>query len=126
MSKKYYTIVKTNYDYNDEVYYASENDAGLPILVYSSREKAEEKAKLKNKEEIINLISDPYGCIGAYGYNWDDIMDTDTIDELNLSKYYVHDFDKNIFDNFTDEQKEKFINGIVLNFYTIVAVEAGD
>jgi|GEM_PF-4826737 len=75
----YFAIAKINYEYNDEIYYTSEDGAYQVTEIYKTKEKAEEFCFLENLK-FWNSIDFYY-----YGYKWNDV-----VDDYNL---------KRIFDN---------------------------
>jgi len=46
--KTVYAIVSISYDYNDEIYFASEDNAGTPVMIFNKKEDAENKCFIDN------------------------------------------------------------------------------
>lgn len=125
MIEKYYTIVKIDFEYNDEIYHSTEEGGGNPVLVYKNLLKAEEKCEELNNKYILDLVNGSGGELSDYGYDWEEIIDTDVIETLSITED-LYDFSKNGYKNLSDEQKQQFIDGLTIRFFKVVEVLPGD
>lgn len=117
----YYTIVEIDFQYNDEVYYPTEQNSGKPIELYTSLENAKSRLDELNKNKISSLMSDKYDGISGYGYGWDEVIDDNrVIEDLNLNNIDMYDFSLDQLKD--DDERELFISSISLEFYKIVSV----
>lgn len=126
----YYTVVEINFEYNDETYYASDEESGNPVKLYKSKEKAEEEVKKLNKKHAISLIDDE--LLSSYGYDWEEVLEghgkfDDVKDILE-----IFGLPNDLYDGgqqaqeLTNEQKEELAQYISVRAYKVVPVELED
>lgn len=77
MKKKAYVIMRTSWEYNDEVYHSTEDDAGHPLKVFLNKKKAEDFAI----EETIKAWTHEDAFSGKF-YNLEDILQNMNVDEF--------------------------------------------
>jgi hypothetical protein len=80
MSKKVFIVMEQHFEYNDNYYYYSAEQAGSPIAIFSCRGEAEAAAKEKNRKFITECDATQLAefFYGAGGRNWDDSLNAAT------------------------------------------------
>jgi hypothetical protein len=141
-----FLVSEIYYEYNDEIMQGINTSAGsepaTPLVLFKTREKAEADALAKTLEKINELKTEyGYDSISMYGYETDDVFNTDALDEYRV-KYQNNDqiisYDEgdpesieNAFRNLlevADPVDVPVIINNVLNikFYKVTEVEIGD
>ena len=127
-----YVITEIGYEYNDEIYSQNDSGGGTPIRVFLDKEKAQAEV---NRMNIDSLIS----CeIGSYAYDLEEIIDDIPAFEKIISKYDLkkevnmkesYDLGKWFASNaskFSESDKVKLLDLVMLEFFSITEVEIDD
>jgi len=80
--QKSYVLLEIGFEYNDEIYYCSENSAGHPQSVFLDLETAKQVLLKKNIEKFQNLFSYP-GNLSEYCYEADDLFNRNRKKDFN-------------------------------------------
>lgn len=145
MSETFYVLMEEGWDYNDEVFFRTENGGGHPEKVFADKEKAEAEANRLNMKRFRELVTS--GEVHEYAYSLDDILsDKATEDDLMFEEgifmqmfgktaedwwenYYNQRWEDRRKGNLkvepTDEQWGKLYDCFNLGFYEVVTVEKG-
>lgn len=123
--KKGYLVLEVVYKYNDEYYHTG--DYGVtyeaPENIYLSKEKAEAVLKQKTFEKLREEDLGRYG-----GYGLESICKKDKIGQFErvmMEEFEINtdDYDLEIPNTATDEQLEKVLEYLDLEFFKLVEVE---
>jgi hypothetical protein len=118
----HYIICKSNFEYNDEIFYNSEIPGGEPIFVTGSKNEVIEKYL----ELEITAVKEH--DLYEYGYSFDEVINTNVYEDVignpnELDEGYPWALPARL----KDEDIEELIirNGILVKFYCIFELEEG-
>lgn len=113
---KIYTVVKNNFEYNDEIY--CQEDGGHIVASYKNQKQA-------NEEALRLTFYDLRGQeIGMYCYNLEEInLDRDFIEQTLNTKYDKDDYLFRIPKVATDDQLKILLRETSLSFYKVIENE---
>ena len=119
---KAYVVMEVGWEYNDEVYYTTEDKAGKPSVVYKDKNKAEEVCRKCNIDKLLqeDLIH--------YCYDIDDVLEPgfeEYVKEIN-GEFFEDEGVLRLPNTRTPEQEMKLLSLINLRFFTVSEVEIGD
>lgn len=121
-NKKGYVVLEVGFEYNDEINHTGNYGATYeaPNKVFLSKEKAEAQVKIQTFEKLRGLD------LGSYCYGLKEITKKGKMDILlGISEEMGIEIEEGgaIPEEATDEQLEKILNCITLEFFTMVEVE---
>jgi len=70
---KYFVVTEIEFQYNDETYYTTENEAGEPVKVFTDKAKAEAYVEEHSIDELRRVCSSRYDSLGNYGWGVSEI-----------------------------------------------------
>lgn len=128
-----YVVTEIGYEYNDEIYYQSENGGGRPVRVFLDKAKAQDEVEKMNFEALM-------GCeIGSYAYDLSDIVSNMDVFTKIIKKYMTEDDSVDVEDSyelgewfsshaskFSQADQKKIAKLVTLEFYSLTEVEIDD
>ncbi len=135
MPEVMYVVGEVGFEYNDEIYTQSSDQAVTPVVVYRSEERAWEVAYQMTIDAILAKQID----LGQYGYDIGEIIeDFDTF--RDLVERYKPGFYESFYDEpysredeiamivslMNQEERTQFIESLGFSLYTVYEVEVGD
>ena len=132
MSDTIYVVVKIGYEYDDNVYYRSDNGGGEPIQAFHSKELADKYVEEINLDQIKAMrdpVKTPWGTHrkgpGFYEYAWGseiDDLDVDGGDTLRNMLQNITDDRGHLNPDVTDEQIRQLYEQTNLRWAQVVEV----
>lgn len=126
---KSYVILQKGFEYDDSIYSESEGGGGHPKLVTFSKDEVDSKIK------ELNLIEYKITSIRDYTYEIEDILNVDIEEYLNFNKslvekygpiskkYSWEDTEYMLHPSATDEECEKYVSMVSIDFYYAVETD---
>ena len=126
---KSYVILQKGFEYDDSIYSESEGGGGHPKLVTFSKDEVDSKIK------ELNLIEYKITSIRDYTYEIEDIINVDIEEYLNFNKslvekygpiskkYSWEDTEYMLHPSATDEECEKYVSMVSIDFYYAVETD---
>ena len=126
---KSYVILQKGFEYDDSIYSESDGGGGHPKLVTFSKDEVEPKIK------ELNLIEYKITSIRDYTYEIEDILNVDEEEYLNFNKslvekygpiskkYSWEDTEYMLHPSATDEECEKYVSMVSIDFYYAVETD---
>lgn len=126
---KSYVILQKGFEYDDSIYSESEGGGGHPKLVTFSKDEVNSKIK------ELNLIEYKITSIRDYTYEIEDILNVDIEEYLNFNKslvekygpiskkYSWEDTEYMLHPSATDEECEKYVSMVSIDFYYAVETD---
>jgi hypothetical protein len=126
---KSYVILQKGFEYDDSIYSESEGGGGHPKLVTFSKDEVDSKIK------ELNLIEYKITSIRDYTYEIEDIINVDIEEYLNFNrslvekygpiskKYSWEDTEYMLHPLATDEECEKYVSMVSIDFYYAVETD---
>lgn len=127
MVKTIYIVNRIEFEYNDEVNRATENDAGNPVIAYKTREEANQALDFLNHKTLLETTPAHYGYepeevfidvavsdafLAKHGINW------------TIEKFFEKDYDfKFLIGHLSREEQKEFFSNVDLNFFVIREVD---
>lgn len=65
-----YVVNEVGFMYNDENYYPTDDDAGLPVKAYRKKEDAEKEANRLNDEKVAQIDEESYQYDNGMSEDW--------------------------------------------------------
>ncbi len=118
---KIYVVTETNYEYNDEYYYAGEGSGGSPIHAYTDKSKAESACKESTKKWLeINDLTD-------YGYVAEGVFDVERFCSMSglTEDEVISSWDSNSLNELVSESvsEEHLIDSLRLSIFEVIEIE---
>lgn len=129
-----YLVVENGYEYDDNIYHC--NDDYTAVILYDTKEKAEEKARILSYEKVFSA-SGPYDFtskkseVGPQFFNFYEwgALDNDLSDlviyfreqKIPFTDLYSFKLPKNV----RIDQVQKILELLTIEFYHVVEVEEG-
>ena len=126
---KSYVILQKGFEYDDSIYSESDGGGGHPKLVTFSKDEVDSKIK------ELNLIEYKITSIRDYTYEIEDILNVDEEEYLNFNKslvekygpiskkYSWEDTEYMLHPSATDEECEKYVSMVSIDFYYAVETD---
>ena len=126
---KSYVILQKGFEYDDSIYSESDGGGGHPKLVTFSKDEVDSKIK------ELNLIEYKIISIRDYTYEIEDILNVDEEEYLNFNrslvekygpiskKYSWEDTEYMLHPSATDEECEKYVSMVSIDFYYAVETD---
>ena len=126
---KSYVILQKGFEYDDSIYSESDGGGGHPKLVTFSKDEVDSKIK------ELNLIEYKSTSIRDYTYEIEDILNVDIEEYLNFNrsliekygpiskKYSWEDTEYMLHPSATDEECEKYVSMVSIDFYYAVETD---